>query len=147
MVENTQIESTNPIMPDEDCYNEEGKIVKEKYMRKLPDFNKHEIKMTRKKVFKFLDSHPTEKYFRLELQGTSFGCNFVFTKNKNEEDYKEFFNELLDCIMSVVINIKAFDFNSPDNHDSLEIWGINESDESVILYVYPYGNGTIEIGE
>ena len=147
-IKNTDIESATAVLPSADCFDEEGNIVKEKYLRTLPDFTKHEIKMSRKKVFKFLDCHPTEIYYRLEIEKTPFGCNFVFTTdNRTEDVYKKFFNELIDCIMSTVVTIKAFDFNVPNNHDSLEIWGINDQDEPVILYLYPYGAGTIEIGD
>ena len=40
-----------------------------------------------------------------------------------------------------------FDFNAQNNNDSLEIWGTTENGEGTILFVYPYSQGTILIGD
>ena len=150
MITDTNVESSSYVMPTEECYDTEGKIIKEVYMRQFPDFNKHEIKMTKKKIYKFIEKNPKVKHYRLEVLGTPFGCNFYFTGNQyipTERQKEKFFKEVWESIDSVVTNVKAFDFNTSENYDSLEIWGINENDKSVIMFLYIYDNGVIEIGD
>lgn len=150
MINNTELETTSSIIPDNECYNEDGTIDKYKYMKQFSDFTKHEKKMTKKKVFKFLDKNSEIKHFRLEILDTSFGCNFYFTGDDDyhtERQKERFFKELWDAINSCVIAIKAFDFNVKDNYDCLEIWGIDDEGNSKILFLHTYANGVIEIGD
>lgn len=150
MITDTNVESSSYVMPTEECYDAEGKVIKEVYMRQFPDFNKHEIKMTKKKIYKFIEKNPKVKHYRLEVLGTPLGCNFYFTGNQyipTERQKEKFFKEVWESIDSVVTNVKAFDFNTSENYDSLEIWGINENDKSVIMFLYIYDNGVIEIGD
>ena len=101
-------------------------------------------------MFKFLDSHSKEKYFRMEIQGTPYGLNFVFTGNHyvhTDRQKEKFFKELWETIDSALWEVKNFDFNAKENNDSLEVWGTTESGESTILFIYPYSQGTIKIGD
>ena len=150
MIENTEMSGSSFAIPTEECFDENGKIKKEVYMRQFPDFTKHEKKMTKKKLFKLLEKNPRNKHYRLEIHQTSFGCNFYFTGENyvpTEAQKNRFVKEVWDAIDSCVVNVKAFDFNTKDNYDSIEIWGINDQDESVILFLYVYDKGVIEIGE
>ena len=150
MITDTNVESSSYVMPSDDCYDENGAIIKEVYMRQFPDFNKHERKMTKKKIYKFLEKNSKSKHFRLEIHQTPFGCNFYLTGNHyvpTERQKERFYKEIWEMIDSVVVNVKAFDFNTSENYDSLEIWGINENDKSVIMFLYVYDNGVVEIGD
>ena len=150
MIQNTELESQSCFFPKEDCFDENGNIKKEIYMRQFPDFTKHDKKMTKKKILKFLEKNCENHYFRLEILDTPFGCVFHFLKDINqitEQDKDNFFKELWDAIDSCVINIKAFDFVSKNNFDAMEIWGIDGDNEPIIMFLYPYNKGVIEIGD
>ena len=150
MIKNTELESQSCFFPKEECFDENGNIKKEIYMRQFPDFTKHDKKMTKKKVLKFLEKNCENQYFRLEILDTPFGCVFRFLKDINqitEQDKDSFFKELWDAIDSCVINIKAFDFVSKNNFDAMEIWGIDGDNEPTIMFLYPYDKGVIEIGD
>ena len=150
MIQNTEVETSNYIMPTEECYDENGKIKKDVYMRQFPDFTKHDRKMTKKKINKFLEKNAGIKHFRVEILGTPYGCNIHFagehyTYTSAQEE--TFYNAVWEIIDSCVVNVKAFDFHSDKDYNSMEIWGIDDQDNSVILFLYTYDNGVIEIGE
>lgn len=136
----------NYMTPKADCFNEDGTIDKYKYLLQFPNFTKHERKMTKKKILKFLNAHARETYFRLEIQDSPFGCNFVFLGEgiHTVRQQEKFIAELWDCINSVLWEVKNFNFNS-DDKESLEIWGVTEDGEPKILFLYPNSHGTIEI--
>ena len=145
----TSFEATdaNYMTPKADCFNEDGTIDKYNYLLQFPNLTKHERKMTKKKVFKFLDKYSKNKYFRLEIEGTSFGCNFIFTGEHyihTSRQRENFFHELWETINSALWEVKKFDYNS-DDKESIEVWGITENEEPRILYLYPNPHGTIEI--
>lgn len=145
-----EIDNSSYLNPKADCFNEDGTIDKYKYLFQFPNFTKHDKKRTKKTVLKFLNAHPREKYFRMEIQGTPFGVNFTFTGNQynhTSRQQERFFKELWDTIDSALWEVKALDFNAKDNKDSLEIWGVTQDGEPTILFVYPYSQGTIEIGD
>ena len=150
MIDNTSVESSSHVMPSDECYDENGQIIKEVYMRQFPDFTKHDRKMTRKKINKFIEKNPRARHFRIEKHQTPFGCNISFTGEQyvaTEAQKETFFNAVWEIIDSCVVSVKAFDFNTKDNYDSIEIWGITDTDEAIILFLYVYDNGVIEIGE
>lgn len=150
MIDNTSVESSSHVMPSDECYDENGQIIKEVYMRQFPDFTKHDRKMTRKKINKFIEKNPRARHFRIEKHQTPFGCNISFAGEQyvaTEAQKETFFNAVWEIIDSCVVSVKAFDFNVKDNYDSIEIWGITDTDEAVILFLYVYDNGVIEIGE
>lgn len=147
--QNTEIETTSGdyTIPKQEVFNEDGTIDKYKYLLQFPNFTKHERKMTKKKVFKFLEKHSKNKYFRMEIQGSPLGVNFVFTGNfytSTDRQKQNFFKELWDCIDGTLWEVKNFDFND-ENKNSLEIWGITEDGTPTIIYVYPNKHGTIEV--
>lgn len=148
MIENTNAESSSCLVPSEECYDENGNIKKEVYMRQFPDFNKHDRKKTKKKVFKFLTENVGCQYFRLEILGTQFGCVFrmPYKLTQSENEQEEFFNELWSAIDATVDTVKAFDFVTANNYDALEIWGIDKEDNALIMFLYVYDAGVIEIG-
>ena len=146
---NTDFEAidANYLTPKAECFNEDGTIDKYKYLLQFPNFTKHDKKMTKKKVFKFLDTHSKEKYFRMEIQDSPYGINFVFpgTEYVHTERQKEkFFKEIWECLNGSLWEIKNFDFNDIDK-TSLEIWGITEDNEPKIIFIYPNSHGTILI--
>ena len=150
MIDNTSVESSSHVMPSDECYDENGQIIKEVYMRQFPDFTKHDRKMTRKKINKFIEKNPRARHFRVEKHQTPFGCNISFVGEQyvaTEAQKETFFNAVWEIIDSCVVSVKAFDFNTKDNYDSIEIWGITDTDEAIILFLYVYDNGVIEIGE
>ena len=126
-----------------------GKIDKKEYMAQLPDMNKHDLKVgVKKRVFKFLDKNIDEKYFRLEIQDTPFGCNFnIVTANNREQMKENFYIELMETVYSLMEKIKAFDFVAEDNSKALEVWGYTYENEPMILFLYCFGEGVIEIGD
>ena len=137
----------NYMTPKADCFNEDGTIDKYKYLLQFPNLTKHERKMTKKKINKFLEAHSKEKYFRLEVQGQPYGLNFVFTGNRvaiTAKQKEEFYHELWDSIYGALYEIKNFDF-SDEIKTSIEIWGTTDTGEPRILYLYPNPHGTIEI--
>ena len=145
-----EIDNSNYLNPKKECFNEDGTIDKYKYMLQFPNFTKHDKKRTKKKVFKFLDSHSREKYFRMEIQGTPYGVNFVFTDNQyihTANQKEKFFKELWETIDSALWEVKNFDFNAKENNDSLEVWGTTQDGTATILFIYPHSQGTIEIGD
>lgn len=149
-VKDMNMESESALMPTPDCFDENGKIIKEKYMRQFPDFNKHDKKKTKKKVFKFIEHNERCKHYRLEIHQTPYGCNFHFNGEQyvpTEAQKETFFKSLWEAIESCVVSVKAFDFNVANDYHAMEIWGINDQDESVILFVYPYDSAVTEIGE
>lgn len=126
-----------------------GTIAKKEYMAQLPDMNKHDLKVTvKKRFFKFLDKNPNEKYFRLEIQDSPFGCNFNIVATSNREQMKEnFYSEVKLTVEDMLQTVKAFDFVSDDNDKAMEIWGYNYNNEPIVLFLYCYGEGVIEIGD
>lgn len=150
MINNTETESSSYIMPAEDCYDENGRVIKTKYMLQFPDFTKHDIKMTKKKVYKFLEKNERSKHFRMEIQDTPYGCNIAFAGEQyvpTEAQKERFFEAVWSLIDSTVVTVKAFDFNVADNWACLEIWGVNEEGQGIIMYLHTYDHGVIEIGE
>lgn len=146
---NTELEasSSDYTIPKADCFNEDGSIDKYKYLLQFPNFTKHERKMTKKKISKFLEAHSKEKYFRLEVQGQPYGLNFVFAGNgvgitaKQKDD---FYHKLWEAIYGTLYEIKNFDF-SDEIKTSIEIWGTTNTGDPMILYLYPNPHGTVEI--
>ena len=76
------------------------------------------------------------------------------------ENIKKFINKykkqlknigIISLIVIVIISIFVlcfyYPFNAKNNNDSLEIWGTTENGEGTILFVYPYSQGTILIGD
>ena len=145
-----ELDNSSYLNPKADCFNEDGSIDKYKYMLQFPNFTKHDKKRTKKKIFKFLDEHSKEKYFRMEIQGTPYGVNFAFTGNwytHTGRQKEKFFKELWETIDSALWEVKNFDFNAKENNDSLEVWGTTEDGEGRVLFIYPYSQGTILIGD
>jgi hypothetical protein len=147
--QNSEIEipSSDYTVPKKECFNEDGTIDKYKYLLQFPNYTKHERKMTKKIINKFLDYHSRTKYFRLEKQGTAFGVNFVFPGNNytiTERQKKNFIETLWECIDGTLYEVKNFNFGNEDK-SCIEIWGTMDSGEPVILYLYPNLQGTIEI--
>lgn len=114
-------------------------VDKYEYMKTLQDMTKGNLKQTKKIVKQFLKHNADNNYFRINIANTDYGLIF----RKDSEDISEkLWEEIIDCVKSVTVSIKAFDFNHL-NKESLEIWGINEDGEGVILYVFPYDNAVI----
>lgn len=147
--QNTEMtsDSGDYTIPKADCFNEDGTIDKYKYLLQFPNFTKHERKMTKKKIAKFLNTNSSSFYFRLEVQGTPYGTNFVFKGNPTSETLQaKFISELWDVVDSFLYEVKNFNY-SDDNKSSLEIWGTGEDQKPFILYLYPNPHGTVEIKE
>ena len=147
--QNTELEasSSDYTIPKADCFNEDGSIDKYKYLLQFPNLTKHERKMTKKKINKFLETHSKKKYFRLEVQGQPYGLNFVFTGNRNiitAKQKENFYHELWDAIYGTLYEIKNFNF-SDESKTSIEIWGTTNTGDPMILYLYPNPHGTVEI--
>ena len=126
-----------------------GPISKKEYMANMPDMTKHDLKVSvKKRVFKFLDKNINEKYFRLEIQDSPFGCNFHIVAANDREQMKEnFYNELMTTVKELLEKIKAFDFVAEDNTKALEIWGYTYDSEPTVLYLYCFSEGVVEIGD
>ena len=116
-------------------------VDKKEYMKTLQDMTKGNLKQTKKIVKQFLKHNSDCTYFRINIADTDYGLVF----KKESEDISEIlWEEIIDCVKSVTVCIKAFDFNHL-NKESLEIWGLNEDGEGVILYVFPYDNAIISL--
>ena len=131
------IENKNVI---EDMMYDSG-VDKKEYMKTLQDMTKGNIKQTKKIVEQFLKHNPDITYFRINLADTDFGLIF---KKESEDIAEILWEEIVDCVKSVTVCIKAFDFNH-ENKQSLEIWGLNEEGEGVILYVFPYDHAIVSL--
>ena len=59
-----------------------------------------------------------------------------------DSDY--FGYEVIECLKNIGA-IKAIDFT--ETKDAIEIWVENENDEPTCLYLFPYDNGIVEVGE
>lgn len=58
-------------------------------------------------------------------------------------DSIRFGNEVIDCLNNVG-DIKAIDFTEPE--DAIEIW-VETEDGPTCLYLFPYDNGVVRVGE
>ena len=108
------------------------------YMHTLQDMTKGNLKQCKKIVEQFI-KHNNNTYYRLNLADTDFGLVF---RNDSGDIAETLWREIIDCVQSVTVSIKAFDFNH-ENKESIEIWGINSIGEGVIIYVFPYDNAVI----
>lgn len=115
-------------------------VDKYEYMHTLQDMTKGNLKQCKKIVEQFV-KHTNNTYYRLNIAGTDFGLVF---KKDSEDIAEKFWEEILDCVHSVAVSIKAFDFNHL-NKESLEIWGINDRGEGIIIYVFPYDNAVVSL--
>ena len=116
-------------------------VDKYEYMKTLQDMTKGNLKQTKKIVKQFLNHNADCTYFRINIAGTDYGLVF---KKESEDIAEKLWEEIIDCVKSVTVCIKAFDFNHL-NKESLEIWGLNANGEGVILYVFPYDNAIISL--
>ena len=128
------IENKNII---EDMMYDSG-VDKYEYMHTLQDMTKGNLKQCKKIVEQFV-KHNNNTYYRLNIADTDFGLVF---RNDSGDIAETFWREIIDCVQSVTVCIKAFDFNN-ENKESIEIWGINSVGEGVIIYVFPYDNAVI----
>lgn len=113
-------------------------VDKYEYMHTLQDMTKGNLKQCKKIVEQFI-KHNNNTYYRLNLAGTDFGLVF---RNDSGDIAETLWREIIDCVQSVAVSIKAFDFNHK-NKESIEIWGIDENGEGVIIYVFPYDRAVI----
>lgn len=54
-----------------------------------------------------------------------------------------FGNEVIDCLKNIGI-IKAIDFT--ETQDAIEIW-VEDDNGPTCLYLFPYDNGVVQVGE
>lgn len=113
-------------------------VDKYEYMQTLQDMTKGNLKQCKKIVEQFL-KHNNNTYYRLNIADTDYGLVF---RNDSGDIAEVFWKEIIDCVQSVTVSIKAFDFNN-SNKESIEIWGINTNGEGVIIYVFPYDRAVI----
>lgn len=115
-------------------------VDKKEYMKTLQDMTKGNLKQAKKIVKQFLKHNANNKYFRINIADTDYGL--IFRKDSEDDISEKLWEEILDCVQSVTVSIKAFDFNHL-NKESIEIWGINDEGEGVIIYVFPYDSAVI----
>ena len=144
-LKNTMI-STDEVEEKEmpDYFTEDGKVDKYKYMLTLNSLTKTDLKHKRKIVKKFFEKTDNE-YYRLNILGTDMGCVFHIEKDllQDENYIKDITKEINNVIESCVMEIKAYDFNNSNDYNSLEIWGVNDKGEGVILFLFPYDEAVI----
>ena len=113
-------------------------VDKYEYMHTLQDMTKGNLKQCKKIVEQFI-KHNDNTYYRLNIADTDYGLIF---RNDSGDITETLWREIIDCVQSVTVSIKSFDFNH-ENKESIEIWGINSIGEGVIIYVFPYDNAVI----
>ena len=136
----------NPSAPPEDCMTEDGKVDKYKYMLTLPSYTKKDLERTYKIVRKLVKENQN-RYYRLNVLGTDFGCIFdTLQKPSTDSDFiKNFNKEIVETVKTCVIDVKGFNFNNPNDYNSIEIWGVNDKGEGVILFLFPYDQAVFEV--
>lgn len=128
-----------------------GRIMSEIMMGTLYDMNKaaiinmpsltnSEFKKNLKKIKQFfLDK--TDKYFML-LNRESYNFTLFNLGNKNEIAMKQTMDDFKECLdnRGRIVSIE------PDSAGNYEIWIVDDFNEALVYYLFPYDLGVIEHG-
>lgn len=128
-----------------------GRIMSEIMMGTLYDMNKaaiinmpsltnSELKKNLKKIKQFfLDK--TDKYFML-LNRETYNFTLFNLGNKNEIAMKQTMDDFKECLDSRgrIVSIE------PDSAGNYEIWIVDDFNEALVYYLFPYDLGVIEHG-
>lgn len=128
-----------------------GRIMSEIMMGTLYDMNKaaiinmpsltnSELKKNLKKIKQFfLDK--TDKYFML-LNRETYNFTLFNLGNKNEIAMKQTMDDFKECLdnRGRIVSIE------PDSEGNYEIWIVDDFNEALVYYLFPYDLGVIEHG-
>lgn len=106
----------------------------------MPSLTGSEFKKNLKKIKQFF-LEKTDKYFML-LNRETYNFTLFNLGNKNEIAMKQTIDDLKECLNNRgrVVSIES------DSMDSYEIWIVDEDNEALVYYLFPYDLGVIEHG-
>lgn len=106
----------------------------------MPSLTGSEFKKNLKKIRQFF-LEKTDKYFML-LNRETYNFTLFNLGNKNEIAMKQTIDDLKECLNNRgrVVSIES------DSMDSYEIWIVDENNEALVYYLFPYDIGVIEHG-
>ena len=128
-----------------------GRIMSEIMMETLYDMNKaaiinmpsltnSELKKNLKKIKQFfLDK--TDKYFML-LNRETYNFTLFNLGNKNEIAMKQTMDDFKECLDNRGRKVSI----EPDSAGNYEIWIVDDFNEALVYYLFPYDLGVIEHG-
>lgn len=106
----------------------------------MPSLTGSEFKKNLKKIKQFF-LEKTDKYFML-LNRETYNFTLFNLGNKNEIAMKQTIDDLKECLdnRGRVVSIE------PDSTGNYEIWIVDETNEALVYYLFPYDLGVIEHG-
>lgn len=106
----------------------------------MPSLTGSEFKKNLKKIKQFF-LEKTDKYFML-LNRETYNFALFNLGNKNEIAMKQTIDDLKECLdnRGRVVSIE------PDSTGNYEIWIVDETNEALVYYLFPYDLGVIEHG-
>ncbi len=106
----------------------------------MPDLTSSELKKILKQIKQFF-LEKTDKYFML-LNRETYNFTLFNLGNKNNIAIKETIDDLKECLdnRGRVVSIE------PDSAGNYEIWIVNNENEALVYYLFPYDLGVIEHG-
>lgn len=106
----------------------------------MPSLTSTEFKKNLKKIKQFF-LEKTDKYFML-LNRETYNFTLFNLGNKNEIAMQQTINDLKECLdnRGRVVSIE------PDSAGNYEIWIVDEENEALVYYLFPYDLGVIEHG-
>ena len=106
----------------------------------MPSLTGSEFKKNLKKIKQFF-LEKTDKYFML-LNRETYNFTLFNLGNKNEIAMKQTIDDLKECLdnRGRVVSIE------PDSAGNYEIWIVDENNEALVYYLFPYDLGVIEHG-
>lgn len=106
----------------------------------MPSLTNKELNKNLKKIKQFF-LEKIDKYFML-LNRETYNFTLFNLGNKNEIAMQQIINDFKECLdnRGRVVSIE------PDSAGNYEIWIIDENEEALVYYLFPYDLGVIEHG-